>query len=62
MIPKGTEVLLPFGLMSRDVEEWGDPIDAFDPDRYLTAGPGGTLAPPVYVKAEHDSDVLWSLS
>jgi hypothetical protein len=44
VIPEGTEVLLSLYLLSRNVEEWGAPIDTFNPDRFLTAGPGGTLA------------------
>jgi cytochrome P450 len=44
VIPEGTEVLLPFYLLSRNVEEWGAPIDTFNPDRFLTDGPNGTLA------------------
>lgn len=33
-IPGGTEVLVPICLLNRDTDEWGEPVDAFDPDRF----------------------------
>eukprot|EP00624_Nannochloropsis_granulata_P007377 evm.model.NODE_7421_length_28612_cov_28.772577.8 len=33
-VPANTEVLVPICLLNRDTDEWGAPIDAFDPDRF----------------------------
>jgi cytochrome P450 len=33
-VPANTEVLVPICLLNRDTDEWGEPIDAFDPDRF----------------------------
>jgi len=33
-IPKGTEILVPFCLLSRDTDEWGKNITSFEPDRF----------------------------
>jgi cytochrome P450 len=34
VIPQGVEVLVPICLLNRDPDEWGTPIDKFDPDRF----------------------------
>ena len=34
VIPKGVEVLVPICLLNRDPDEWGTPVDKFDPDRF----------------------------
>lgn len=33
-IPKGQEILVPFCLLSRDTDEWGQNITSFEPDRF----------------------------
>jgi cytochrome P450 len=44
VIPEGSEVLMPLYLLHRDVDEWGAPIDTFNPDRYQKDGPKGKIA------------------
>ena len=33
-VPANTKVVVPIFLLNRDTDEWGEPIDAFDPDRF----------------------------
>jgi cytochrome P450 len=42
VVPKGVEVLIPICLLNRDIDEWGEPILKYDPDRFIEDGPGGT--------------------
>jgi cytochrome P450 len=42
LVPKGVEVLIPICLLNRDVDEWGEPILKYDPDRFSEDGPEGT--------------------